>query len=204
MGGVPAADPTLPLAQARARWGAGLVVAGLFRPGPDPQARTALGKAVTRQTNRRRSHLPGRLLVGIDDAGSAYICPVVADPQGGHPDGDDLFAGPFEELGAVAAGELSVVVLLDDSRPAVLEAAWLDRDAAAVVALLTGDPLPDELEQMGAGGGDEDEDEDDDEPSPAELLAEADAIQAKANSLRAIAAARLEQEDEDERERRRR
>lgn len=186
-------EPTLPLAQARARWGEGVVVASLFRPGPDPDARTAVTRAMSRRSNRRRSRLPARMLVAIDQAGLAFLCAVVADPQGGHPHGDDLYAGPFEELGAVAAGELSIVVLLDESWPAVLEAVWLDRDAAAVAALLTGDPLPDETDELeDAGPGD---DEDDDEPSREALLAEAEAFQARANSLRAIAAMRLEGEE---------
>ncbi len=187
-------EPTLPLAQARARWGEGVVVASLFRPGPDPDARTAVTKAMSRRSNRRRSRLPARMLVAIDQAGQAFLCAVVADPQGGHPHGDDLYAGAFEELGAVAAGELSIVVLLDESWPAVLEAVWLDRDAAAVAALLTGDPLPDETDELEDGEPRDDED-DEDEPSREALLAEAEAFQARANSLRAIAAMRLEGEE---------
>ncbi|HEV8115851.1 MAG TPA: hypothetical protein VGP53_06405, partial [Acidimicrobiales bacterium] len=115
-------EPTLALAQARARWGEDVAVAGLFRPGPDPDARTALGKAVSRQANRRRSHLPPRMLVAIDGSGRASLCPYVPDAQGGHPEGDDLYAGPFEELGAVTSGPLAVVVLLAADRPCVLEA----------------------------------------------------------------------------------
>lgn len=191
------AEPTLPLAQARARWGEDVVVAGLFRPGPDPTARTGLTKALTRRTNRRRSGLPARILVAIDDGGRALLCGVEADPQGGHPQGDDLYAGALEELGAVTTGELSILVLLDEQRPAVLEAVWLDLDAAAVAALLTGDPLPDEPPDADAdpspSGRD---DKDDDEPSPEALLAEADAHQARANTLRALATIRREDDDE--------
>ena len=190
-------EPSVPLAQARARWGDTVLMAGLFRPGPDPLARSALKKAVTRRSNRRRSSLPARVLVALDDEGQALVCAVTADPQGGHPAGDDLFVGPFEELGAVPAGELNIVVLLDDDRAAVLEAVWLDRDAATVAALLTGEPLPEEdellLEADGEGSGKEAYD---DEPSPEALLAEADAMQARANSLRALVAMRREDEEE--------
>ena len=191
------AEPSVPLAQARARWGDAVVMAGLFRPGPDPQAKTALRKAVSRRTNRRRSSLPARVLVALDDDGRALVCAITADPQGGHPTGDDLFVGPFEELGAVPAGELNVVVLLDDDWVAVLEAVWLDRDAATVAALLTGEPLPDEDEALleAAGDGESRTDYDDDEPSPEALLAEADAMQARANSLRALVAMRREDEE---------
>lgn len=192
-----AAEPSVPLAQARARWGDTVLMAGLFRPGPDPLAKSALKKAVTRRSNRRRSSLPARVLVALDDEGRALVCAVTADPQGGHPAGDDLFVGPFEELGAVPAGELNIVVLLDDDRAAVLEAVWLDRDAATVAALLTGEPLPEEdealLEADGEGSGKEAYD---DEPSPEALLAEADAMQARANSLRALVAMRQEDEEE--------
>ena len=190
------AEPSVPLAQARARWGETVLMAGLFRPGPDPLARTAVKKALSRRSNRRRSRLPARVLVALDDEGQALVCPVTADPQGGHPEGDDLYVGPFEELGAVAAGELSIVVLLDDDWVAVLEAVWLDRDAATVAALLTGEPLPEEVdepseaEEEGRAGDDED-----DEPSPEALLAEADSFQARANSLRAIAAMRREADE---------
>ena len=191
------AEPSVPLAQARARWGDTVLMAGLFRPGPDPLARSALKKAVTRRSNRRRSHLPARVLVALDDEGRALVCAVTADPQGGHPAGDDLFVGPFEELGAVPAGVLNIVVLLDDDRAAVLEAVWLDRDAATVAALLTGEPLPEEdellLEAGEEGGGKESYDH---EPSPEALLAEADAMQARANSLRALVAMRREDEEE--------
>jgi hypothetical protein len=193
MGGVPIAEPTLALAQARARWGEGVVVASLFRPGPDPEARTAVTRAMTRRSNRRQFGLPPRMLVAIDDGGLAFLCAVVADPQGGHPHGDDLYVGPFEELGAVTAGELSIVVLLDEARPAVLEAVWLDHDAAAVAALLTGEPLPEELLDPDAADSDRDQEgDDDDEPSPEALLAEAEAFQARANTLRALAAIRQE------------
>jgi hypothetical protein len=193
-------EPTVALAQARARWGDGVVMAGLFRPGPDPQARTGLTRALTRRTNRRRSQLPARLLVAVDDGGQALVCPLTADPQGGHPEGDDLYRGPFEELGAVSAGELSIVLLLDEARPVVLEAVWLDHDAATVAALLTGDPLPDDLEAADDTdeGGDPNGsgDHDDDEPSPQALLAEADAFQARANNLRALAAMRQEDDEQ--------
>ena len=184
------AEPSIPLSQARARWGEDVLMAGLFRPGPDPRARTALTKAMTRRTNRRRSQLPGRVLLAVDGRGRALACPVVADPQGGHPEGDDLYAGPFEELGAVAAGELSIIALFEDDRAVVLEAAWLDRDAATVAAFLTGDPLPGEPDEAEAPN-DQAED-DDDEPSAEELLAEAARAQARAISLRAMAAARAE------------
>jgi len=187
-------EPTVVLAQARARWGDAILMAGLFRPGPDPSARTALTKAVTRRSNRRRSRLPARVLIALDDEGRALVCPVTADPQGGHPSGDDIYVGPFEELGAVPAGELSIVVLLDDDWVAVLEAAWLDRDAATVAALLTGEPLPEEVD-LPPDAGDPARDEDDDEPSEEALLAEAEAFQARANSLRALAAMRREDEE---------
>ncbi|MEO5678157.1 MAG: hypothetical protein ABIS47_00650 [Acidimicrobiales bacterium] len=184
-----APEPTLALAQARARWGADVAVAGLFRPGPDPGARTALGKVATRRTNRRRSGLPARLLVAIDGRGRALVCPYLADPQGGHPQGDDLYVGPFEELGAVPAGPLCVVVLLDATRAVVLEAVWLDVDAATVAALLTGEPLPEEPEpELGSP----DADDDDDDPAriyTEALLAQADAAQARADGLRALAVA---------------
>ena len=191
------AEPSLPLAQARARWGESVVMAGLFRPGPDPLAKTALKKAVTRRSNRRRSRLPARVLVALDDEGQALLCPVTADPQGGHPEGDDLYAGPFEELGAVPAGELSILVLLDDDWVAVLEAVWLDRDAATVAALRTGEPLPEE-DEPAPDTEDEGQVKDayDDEPSAEALLAEADAMQARANSLRALVAMRREDQEE--------
>lgn len=167
-------------------------MAGLFRPGPDPRAKTALGKGVTRRLNRRRSQLPARVLLAVDRQGRALACPVAADPQGGHPEGDDLYVGPFEELGAVASGELAIIALFDDDRAVVLEAAWLDRDAATVVAFLTGEPLPDEA----TGPEDQPDEEDDDEPSAEELLAEAARAQARAISLRAMAAARAEDDAE--------
>jgi hypothetical protein len=189
-------EPSLLLAQARARWGDGVVMAGLFRPGPDPEAKTALTKAVTRRSNRRRSRLPARVLVALDDDGRALVCPVTPDPQGGHPSGDDLYVGPFEELGAVAAGELSILVLLDADWVAVLEAVWLDRDAATVAALLTGEPLPEEVDLPPGPEDGGRTDDGDDEPSQQELLAEAEAFQAKANSLRALAAMRREDEDQ--------
>jgi len=180
-------EPTLALAQARARWGADVVVAGLFRPGPAPTARTALGKAVSRRANRRRSELPSRVLVALDDGGRALICPLVADPQGGHPSGDDLYAAPFEELGAVTTGELTILVLLDASRPVVLEAVWLDYEAATVAALLTGEPVPDHPDPPDEPP--EDQDGVDERPYPDALLAAADAAQERADSLRALAAA---------------
>ena len=188
-------EPSVPLAQARARWGDDVLMAGLFRPGPDPRAKSALTKAVTRRSNRKRGQLPGRVLLAVDTHGRALACPMIADPQGGHPEGDDLYAGPFEELGAVASGELAIIALLDDDRAVVLEAAWLDRDAATVAAFLTGDPLPDEPDDAGAGSGSPDE-ADDDEPSAAELLAEAERAQARAISLRAMAAAKTEEDEE--------
>lgn len=183
----PYPEPTLVLAQARARWGEEVAVAALFRPGPNPEAKTALAKAVTRRTNRRRSRLPTRLLVAIDDRGRALLCPHVPDPQGGHPDGDDLYEGPFDALGAVAAGPLTVVVLLDEGWAAVLEAVWLDYDAAVVAALLTGEDLP---ENPGLLPPPPPED-DPDEPSAYRdaLLAQAEAAQARADMLRALAAA---------------
>jgi len=185
----------LAVAQARARWGEDVVVAALFRPGPDPDARTALTKAVSRRANRRRSHLPTRLLVAIDGRGRALLCPHRPDPQGGHPDGDDLYDGPFEALGAVAAGPLSIVVLFDATRAAVLEAVWLDHDAAVVAALLTGEPLPEDpdllLEPLPA--------DEDDEPSAYAdaLLAQAEAAQARADVLRALAMAAQDEEAEE-------
>ena len=162
-------------------------MAALFRPGPNPNARTALTRTVSRRTTQRRAQLPSRLLVAIDDAGRALLCPYVPDPQGGHPEGDDLYEGPFDALGAVAAGPLTVVVLLDATRAAVLEAAWLDRDAAVVAALLTGDPLPDEDDLAAEPAPDEA----DDEPSAytEALLAQAEAAQARADVLRALAIA---------------
>ncbi len=183
----PEPEPTLALAQARARWGGEVVVAALFRPGPNPDARTALTKAVSRRTNRRRSRLPARVLVAIDDRGQAMVCPHVPDPQGGHPEGDDLYDGPFDALGAVAAGPLTVVVLLDATWAAVLEAVWLDHDAAVVAALLTGEPLPEGPELVPDPGPDEAADE----PSAYTdaLLAQAEAAQARADMLRALAAA---------------
>jgi hypothetical protein len=188
----PPAEPSIPLAQARARWGEDVLMAGLFRPGPDPTARTALTRAMTRRSNRKRGQLPGRVLLAVDRQGRALACPMAADAQGGHPEGDDLYAGPFEELGAVASGELAIVALLEDDRAVVLEAAWLDRDAATVAAFLTGDPLPDEPSEPDLPS----DDGDDDEPSAAELLAEADRAQARAISLRAMAEARTEQDAE--------
>jgi len=190
----PPPEPTLALAQARARWGDEVAVAALFRPGPDPDARSALTKAVSRRANRRRSRLPTRLLVAIDDRGRALVCPHLPDPQGGHPEGDDLYDGPFDALGAVAAGPLSMVVLLDATWAAVLEAVWLDHDAAVVAALLTGEPLPEEpdlLPEPGPGEGD-------DEPSAYTdaLLAQAEAAQARADRLLALAlAAQAEEAD---------
>lgn len=192
---MPLLEPSIPLAQARARWGDDVLMAGLFRPGPDPRAKTALTKAVTRRSNRRRAQLPARVLLAIDRQGRAMACPMVSDQQGGHPEGDDLYAGPFEELGAVASGELAIVALLEEDRAVVLEAAWLDRDAATVAAFLTGEPLPDEPPEPEAQPDDEG---DDGEPSPAELLAEAAAFQARADSLRALAAVREDQEAEKE------
>lgn len=196
----PALEPTLALAQARARWGGEVAVAGLFRPGPDPEARTALTKAVSRRTNRRRSHLPARVLVAIDDGGRALVCPYLPDPQGGHPEGKDLYTGPFEELGAVPTGPLTMVVLLDATWAAVLEAVWLDHDAATVAALLTGEPIPDEpdlLPDPGSadGGGDEGG------PSAfAEtLMVQAEAAQARADALRTLALAAQAEEAEENR-----
>ncbi len=183
-------EPTLALAQARARWGEDVAVAGLFRPGPDPDARTALGKAVSRQANRRRSHLPPRMLVAIDGSGRASLCPYVPDAQGGHPEGDDLYAGPFEELGAVTSGPLAVVVLLAADRPCVLEAVWLDVEAATVAALLTGEPLPDEPELLAKAADDEDEST----PFTQTLLAQAELAQARADALLAQAHAALAEE----------
>jgi len=193
----PSTEPSLALAQARARWGEEVEVAGLFRPGPDPQARTAVTRAVSRRSNRRRSHLPTRLLVAIDGSGRGLLCPHVPDPQGGHPEGDDLYVGPFEELGAVSTGPLSMVVLLDDAWAVVLEAVWLDQDAAIVAALLTGEPLPDELELLDATPEQQDEDEDGDDGRSAyadALLAQAEAAQARADALKALAQAALAEE----------
>ena len=180
-------DPTLALAQARSRWGEEVAVAALFRPGPNPDAKTALTKALSRRTNRRRSRLPSRMLVAIDDRGQALLCPHVPDPQGGHPEGDDLYGGPFDALGAVAAGPLTVVVLLDEAWAAVLEAVWLDHDAAVVAALLTGEDLPEDPDLLPEAPPDEDPDE----PSAYTdaLLAQAEAAQARADMLRALAAA---------------
>jgi len=187
-------EPTLALAQARARWGDGVAVAGLFRPGPVPDARTALGKAVSRQANRRRSHLPPRMLVAIDGSGRASLCPYVPDAQGGHPEGDDLYTGPFEELGAVTSGPLALVVLLAADRPCVLEAVWLDVEAATVAALLTGEPLPDEPELLAKAA---EEDEDDSTPFTQTLLAQAELAQARADALLAQAHAALAEEAEE-------
>ncbi len=190
-------EPTVAMAQAQARWGGEVVLAGLFRPGPDPSARTALTKAVSRRTNRRRSRLPPRVLVAVDGAGRALVCPLVADSQGGHPDGDDLYAGPFEELGAVTSGSLSIVVLLADDWPVLLEAVWLDHDAATVAAFLTGDPMPPAPEHDGRLPDEDDEQQEyDDQPEPlsrAALLAEAAAAQARADSFLALAAAHPEE-----------
>ena len=191
----PEPEPTLALAQARARWGGQVAVAALFRPGPNPDARTALAKAVSRRSGRRRSRLPARLLVAIDDRGQAMVCPHVPDPQGGHPEGDDLYDGPFDALGAVAAGPLTIVVLLDDTWAAVLEAVWLDHDAAVVAALLTGEPLPEQPDALPEPVPDEAADE----PSAYTdaLLAQAEAAQARADTLRALAAAaQAEEADE--------
>ena len=194
----PSTEPSLALAQARARWGEEVEVAGLFRPGPDPQARTAVTRAVSRRSNRRRSHLPTRLLVAIDGSGRGLLCPHVPDPQGGHPEGDDLYVGPFEELGAVSTGPLSMVVLLDDAWAVVLEAVWLDQDAAIVAALLTGEPLPEELELLDAAPDQEDEDEEDGRSAYADaLLAQAEAAQARADVLKALAQAAQDEEAEE-------
>ena len=194
-GGVAATpEPTLALAQARARWGEDVAVAGLFRPGPDPDARTALSKAVSRQANRRRSHLPPRMLVAIDGSGRASLCPYVPDAQGGHPEGDDLYAGPFEELGAVTSGPLAVVVLLAADRPCVLEAVWLDVEAATVAALLTGEPIPDEPELLAKAA---DEDSEESTPFTQTLLAQAELAQARADALLAQAHAALAEEAEE-------
>ncbi len=182
----PSPEPTLALAQAQARWGGEVAVAGLFRPGPDPDARTALTKAVSRRTNRRRSHLPARVMVAIDGGGRALVCPYLPDPQGGHPEGDDLYAGPFEELGAVPTGPLAMVVLLDAAWAVVLEAVWLDRDAATVAALLTGEPVPDEPDLLPEP---ESAAEDGGTPYTEALMAQAEAAQARADTLRALAAA---------------
>ena len=191
----PPPEPTLALAQARARWGEGVAVAALFRPGPNPDAKTALTKEVSRRTNRRRSGLPTRMLVAIDGDGRAWLCPYVPDPQGGHPGGDDLYDGPFDALGAVATGPLTVVVLLDEAWAAVLEAVWLDHDAAVVTALLTGEELPEDPDLLPEPPPDEDPDE----PSAYTdaLLAQAEAAQARADMLRALATA-AQAEDTDE------
>lgn len=191
----PPPEPTLALAQARARWGEGVAVAALFRPGPNPDAKTALTKEVSRRTNRRRSGLPTRMLVAIDGDGLARLCPYVPDPQGGHPEGDDLYDGPFDALGAVATGPLTVVVLLDEAWAAVLEAVWLDHDAAVVTALLTGEELPEDPDLLPEPPPDEDPDE----PSAYTdaLLAQAEAAQARADMLRALATA-AQAEDTDE------
>ena len=188
-------EPTLALAQARARWGEEVAAAGLFRPGPDPDARTALGKAVSRQANRRRSRLPARMLVAIDGSGRAYLCPYVPDAQGGHPEGDDLYAGPFEELGAVSSGPLALVVLLAADRPCVLEAVWLDVEAATVAALLTGEPIPDEPELLAKAA---DDDEDESTPFAQTLLAQAELAQARADALLTQAHAALAEETDSE------
>ncbi len=194
-----APEPTLALAQARARWGDEVAVAGLFRPGPDPDARTALTRTVSRRTNRRRSRLPARLLVAIDGPGRALICPHLPDPQGGHPEGDDLYAGPFEELGAVAAGPLCIVVLLDADRAAVLEAVWLDHDAATVAALLTGEPLPEEPDRPPERPGPPDADDaDGGSPYAQTLLAQAEVAQARADVLRSLALAAQDEEADGE------
>jgi len=185
-------EPSLPLAQARARWGGDVVVAGLFRPGPNPRARTALTRAVSRRSNRRQSEMPTRVLLAVDDGGRALLCTVSADPQGGHPTGEDLYAGPFEELGAVAAGSRSLVLLLDATRPVVLEPVWLDHDAATIAALLSGEPLPEEHDPR--DDRPDDGEEDDERPYPDALLAAAEAAQARADSLRALAAAAVEEE----------
>jgi len=172
-------------------------VAALFRPGPDPRARTALTKAVSRRTNRRRGHLPTRVLLAIDGRGRGLLCPHVADSQGGHPEGEDLYAGPFEELGAVTTGPLSMVVLLDEAWAVVLEAVWLDHDAATVAALLTGEPLPDEP-ALGLAEPDAEGDEDEGGSAYAEALqAQAEAAQARADVLKALAQA-AQAEDADE------
>lgn len=189
-----ALDPTLVLVQARSRWGQGVAVAGLFRPGPHPDAWTSLGKVVSRRSNRRRARLPRRLLVAIDGNGRASLCPYAPDPQGGHPQGDDLYAGPFEELGGVAVGPLSIVVLLYAGRPCVLEAVWLDVEAATVAALLTGEPLPDEPELLSKAA---EEDSDESNSFTQTLLAQAELAQARADALLAQAHAALAEEAEE-------
>jgi len=194
----PTPEPTLALAQARSRWGDGVAVAGLFRPGPDPDARTALGRVVSRRANRRRAQLPARLLMALDGDGRVGLCPYAPDPQGGHPEGDDLYAGPFEELGAVAVGPLTMILLLDADRACVLEAVWLDRDAATLAALLTGEPLPDEEDDLAplANPGTA-EDEHQESPYAEALQAQADAAQARADVLQALARAALAEEAEE-------
>ena len=192
----PTPEPTLALAQARSRWGDGVAVAGLFRPGPDPDARTALGRVVSRRANRRRAQLPARLLVALDGDGRVALCPYAPDPQGGHPDGDDIYTGPFEELGAVAVGPLTMVLLLDADRACVLEAVWLDRDAATLAALLTGEPLPEEEDELGPTVG-KGAPEDEESPYAEALQAQADAAQARADVLQALARAALAEEAEE-------
>jgi len=136
--------------------------------------------------------------VAIDGSGRGLLCPHVPDPQGGHPEGDDLHVGPFEELGAVSTGPLSMVVLLDDAWAVVLEAVWLDQDAAIVAALLTGEPLPDELELLDAAPDPQDEDEEDGRSAYADaLLAQAEAAQARADVLKALAQAAQDEEAEE-------
>ena len=171
-------------------------MAGLFRPGPAPQARTALTKALSRRTNRRRSNLPTRVLVAIDGDGRGLLCPHVPDPQGGHPEGDDLYAGPFELLGAVPTGPLTMVVLLDETWAVVLEAVWLDHDAATIAALLTGEPLP-EAPELVPDEPPEENEADEGSAYAEALLAQAEAAQARADVLKALAlAAQAEEADE--------
>lgn len=145
-------------------------------------------KAVSRRANRRRGDLPGRVLVAVDDQGRALLCPYAPDAQGGHPEGDDLYCGPFEELGAVAAGPLSILALLDADRAVVLEAVWLDHDAATVAALLAGETLPGapDLDPVKVG---EDAEDDQAQVYTEALLAQAEAAQARADGFRALAAA---------------
>jgi len=136
--------------------------------------------------------------MALDGDGRVTLCPYAPDPQGGHPEGDDLFAGPFEELGAVAVGPLTMVLLLDADRACVLEAVWLDRDAATLAALLSGEPLPEEEDDLGplANPGTAD-DEDQESPYAEALQAQADAAQARADVLQALARAALAEEAED-------